>query len=86
MIEDKDLLSIQEVRTKVEKAYSAWLEYRTFSQERIDAVVERMGAVARANAKRLADMRSKKPATATPRTSTSRICCAPTGCRGACAA
>ena len=48
MIEDKDLLSIQEVRTKVEKAYSAWLEYRTFSQERIDAVVERMAAVARA--------------------------------------
>ena len=56
MIEDKDLLSIQEVRTKVEKAYSAWLEYRTFSQEQIDAVVERMGAAARANAKRLADM------------------------------
>ena len=56
MIEDKDLLSIQEVRTKVEKAYSAWLEYRTFSQEQIDAVVERMAAVACANAKRLADM------------------------------
>ena len=56
MIEDKDLLSIQEVRTKVEKAYSAWLEYRTFSQEQMDAVVERMGAAARANAKRLADM------------------------------
>src|ERR1035437_4794352 len=56
MIEDKDLLSIQEVRTKVEKAYSAWLEYRTFSQEQIDAVVERVGAAARANAKRLADM------------------------------
>ena len=56
MIEDKDLLSIQEVRTKVEKAYSAWLEYRTFSQEQIDAIVERMAAVARANAKRLADM------------------------------
>jgi len=56
MIEDKDLLSIQEVRAKVEKAYSAWLVYRTFSQERIDAVVERMAAVARANAKRLADM------------------------------
>jgi acetaldehyde dehydrogenase (acetylating) len=56
MIEDKDLLSIQEVRTKVEKAYSAWLEYRTFSQERIDAVVERVGAAARANAKRFADM------------------------------
>ncbi len=56
MIEDKDLLSIQEVRTKVEKAHSAWLEYRTFSQERIDAVVERMAAAARANAKRFADM------------------------------
>src|ERR1017187_5572249 len=56
MIEDKDLLSIQEVRTKVEKAYSAWLVYRTFSQERIDAVVERMAAAARANARRFADM------------------------------
>jgi len=56
MIEDKDLLSIQEVRTKVEKAYSAWLEYRTFSQEQIDAVVERVGAAARANARRLAEM------------------------------
>jgi acetaldehyde dehydrogenase (acetylating) len=56
MIEDKDLLSIQEVRTKVEKAYSAWLEYRTFSQERIDAIVERVAAAARAHAKRLAEM------------------------------
>src|SRR5271157_5522461 len=56
MIEDKDLLSIQEVRTKVEKAYSAWLEYRTFSQEQIDAVVERVAAAARANVKRLAGM------------------------------
>jgi acetaldehyde dehydrogenase (acetylating) len=56
MIEDKDLLSIQEVRTKVEKAYSAWLVYRTFTQEQIDAVVERVGAVARANARRLAEM------------------------------
>ncbi len=56
MLEDKDLLSIQEARTKVEKAYAAWLKYRTFSQEQVDAVVERMGAVARANAKRLADM------------------------------
>jgi acetaldehyde dehydrogenase (acetylating) len=56
MIEDKDLLAIQEVRTKVEKAYSAWLVYRTFSQERIDAVVERMAAAARANARHFADM------------------------------
>src|SRR3954470_8703289 len=55
MLEDKDLLSIQEVRTKVDKAYNAWLKYRTFSQEQVDAIVERMAAAARLNAKRLAD-------------------------------
>ena len=56
MLEDKDLLSIQEVRTKVEKAFAAWQKYRTYSQEQVDAIVERMAAAARANAKRLADM------------------------------
>src|SRR4051794_14634151 len=56
MLEDKDLLSIQEVRTKVDKAYAAWLKYRTFSQEQVDNIVERMAAAARANAKRLADL------------------------------
>ncbi|HEY2016194.1 MAG TPA: aldehyde dehydrogenase family protein, partial [Bryobacteraceae bacterium] len=56
MLADKDLLSIQEVRTKVEKAYAAWQKYRTYSQERVDAIVERMAAAARANAKQLADM------------------------------
>src|SRR5437763_14095995 len=56
MLEDKDLLSIQEVRTKVDKAYAAWLKYRTFSQEQVDAIVERMAAAARANARRLADL------------------------------
>ena len=50
MLEDKDLLSIQEVRTKVEKAYAAWQKYRTYSQEQVDAIVERMAAAARANA------------------------------------
>jgi len=53
---DKDLLSIQEVRTKVEKAWQAWQKYRTFSQEQIDAIVERAAAAARANARRLAEM------------------------------
>ena len=53
---DKDLLSIQEVRTKVEKAYQAWQKYRTFSQEQVDAVVERAAAAARANSRRLAEM------------------------------
>src|SRR5437764_8935551 len=56
MLEDKDLLSIQEVRTKVDKAYAAWLKYRVFSQDQVDAIVERMAAAARANAKRLADL------------------------------
>src|SRR5579864_2487919 len=56
MLEDKDLLSIQEVRTKVEKAYAAWQKYRTYNQEQVDAVVERMAAAARANSKRLADL------------------------------
>jgi acyl-CoA reductase-like NAD-dependent aldehyde dehydrogenase len=53
---DKDLLSIQEVRTKVDKAWQAWQKYRTFSQEQVDAIVERAAAAARANARRLAEM------------------------------
>src|ERR1700686_1960763 len=56
MLEDKDLLSIQEVRTKVEKAYAAWQKYGAYSQEQVDGVVERMAAAARANAKRLAEL------------------------------
>ena len=56
MLEDKDLLSIQEVRTKVEKAHAAWEKYRAYSQEQVDAIVERMAAAARANSKRLADL------------------------------
>src|SRR6266481_4202464 len=56
MLEDKDLLSIQEVRTKVEKAHAAWQKFRAFSQEQVDAIVERMAAAARANARRLAEL------------------------------
>jgi acyl-CoA reductase-like NAD-dependent aldehyde dehydrogenase len=56
MLEDKDLVSIQEVRTKVEKAYAAWLKYRTYSQEQVDAIVERTAAAGRANAKKLAEI------------------------------
>jgi acetaldehyde dehydrogenase (acetylating) len=56
MLEDKDLLSIQEVRTKVEKAYNAWLKYREYTQEQVDAIVERMAAAARQHARRLADL------------------------------
>jgi len=56
MLADKDLLSIQEVRTKVEKAFAAWQKYRTFSQEQVDAIVERMAAAARSSARHLADL------------------------------
>src|SRR6202140_4880647 len=56
MLADKDLLSIQEVRTKVEKAYAAWQKYGAYSQEQGDRVVEGMAAAARANAKPLADL------------------------------
>ena len=47
MLADTDLLSIQEVRTKVGKAFAAWQKYRAYSQEQVDAIVERMAAAAR---------------------------------------
>src|ERR1022692_1944413 len=56
MLADKDLVSIQEVRTKVEKAFAAWQKYRACSQQQVDAIVESMAAAARANARRLAEM------------------------------
>lgn len=56
MLHDRDLVSIQEVRSKVEKTYAAWTKYRSFSQEKIDAVVEAMAEAGRANAQRLAEM------------------------------
>jgi acetaldehyde dehydrogenase (acetylating) len=56
MLHDPDLLTIQEVRTKVEKAWAAWEKYRSFSQEQVDAIVERMAEAARGNAAKLAAM------------------------------
>src|SRR4029077_6166101 len=56
MLEDKDLVSIQEVRAKVEKAYAAWQKYRHFNQQQVDAIVEHMAAAARAHAERLAEL------------------------------
>lgn len=56
MLQDKDLISIQEVRTKVEKAYAASLKFREYTQEQVDAIVEQMAAAARANARRLAEL------------------------------
>jgi acetaldehyde dehydrogenase (acetylating) len=51
---DSDLLSIQEVRTKVELAYAAWQKYRRFTQPQVDSIVEAMAEAARANAHRVA--------------------------------
>jgi len=56
MLHDKDLVSLQEVRTKVEAAHSAFLKYRNCNQQHVDAVVEAMAAAGRAEAKRLAEM------------------------------
>lgn len=56
MLKDPDLISVQEVRSKVEEAYAAWQKYRAFSQEQVDAIVEQVAAAARANARRLAEM------------------------------
>jgi acyl-CoA reductase-like NAD-dependent aldehyde dehydrogenase len=56
MLADKDLLSIQEVRTKVEKAFQAQQKYSAYSQDQVDAIVERMAAAARSNNRRLAEL------------------------------
>jgi len=55
-LKDPDLISVQEVRSKVEQAYAAWQKYRSFSQEKVDAIVEQVAAAARANARRLAEL------------------------------
>jgi acetaldehyde dehydrogenase (acetylating) len=54
-LEDQDLISIQEVRAKVNLAYAAWTRYRSASQSHADVLVEAMAAAARANAQRLAE-------------------------------
>jgi acetaldehyde dehydrogenase (acetylating) len=56
MLRDQDLISIQEARTKVERAYAAWQKYVGFSQEQVDAIVEGIAAAARTEARRLAEL------------------------------
>jgi len=55
MLQDQDLLSIQEVRAKVEAAWQAAQRLRQLSQEQIDAIVEAMAAAAREHAVSLAE-------------------------------
>ena len=56
MLKDPDLVSVQEVRSKVDEAYAAWQKYRSYSQEKVDTIVERVAAAARADARRLAEL------------------------------
>jgi acetaldehyde dehydrogenase (acetylating) len=56
MLRDSDLVSLQEVRTKVEQALAAFRTYQRFDQQQVDRVVEAMAAAGRANAKLLAEM------------------------------
>ena len=56
MLEDRDLRSIQEVRTKVEAAYAAFQAFEEFSQEQVDAIVAAMAQAARTHSERLARM------------------------------
>src|SRR6202790_2723684 len=60
MLNDPDLISIQEVRSKVEEAYAAWQKYRAFSQSQVDSVVESVAPAARANAQRLGELAVKE--------------------------
>jgi acetaldehyde dehydrogenase (acetylating) len=56
MLHDPDLVSLQEVRGKVEQAWAASKKYRTYSQQQVDAIVEAMGAAGRAEARKLAEL------------------------------
>jgi acyl-CoA reductase-like NAD-dependent aldehyde dehydrogenase len=56
MLTDSDLISIQEVRAKVDRAYAAFQLYRKFNQEQVDSIVEAMGEAARVHARRLAEI------------------------------
>ena len=56
MVADKDLQSIQEVRTKVAAAHEAFLQFRKHTQEQVDRIVDQAAAVARANSELLAKL------------------------------
>ena len=56
MPHDTDPAALEEVRIKVERAYAAWQKYSRFTQDQVDAVVERIAAASREHARRLAEM------------------------------
>ncbi len=56
MLHDQDLVSVQEVRQKVELAWQAFQAFQSYSQAQVDAIVEALGAAGRAHARQLAEM------------------------------
>ncbi len=56
MLEDKDLRSIQEVRSKVAAAHKAFQAFSGATQEQVDSIVASMAQAARENSERLARM------------------------------
>jgi acetaldehyde dehydrogenase (acetylating) len=54
MLRDKDLVGIQEARTRVERAYAAFQKFRGFTQEQVDRIIEHAARAARENSQRLA--------------------------------
>ncbi|MFR9235863.1 MAG: hypothetical protein ACLVLH_23980 [Eisenbergiella massiliensis] len=59
---DKDLLSVQEVRTLVEKAKNAQKELALKNQREVDEIVSSIAEAGVRNARRLAKWRVKRPA------------------------
>jgi acetaldehyde dehydrogenase (acetylating) len=53
---DKDERSVAEARELIERAYKAFLEFQSFSQEQVDRIVDAVAAAATANAEKLARM------------------------------
>jgi acetaldehyde dehydrogenase (acetylating) len=56
MPHEHDPKAIEEVNSKIERAYAAWKKYSKFSQEKIDAIVEKMAEAGRTHARRLAEL------------------------------
>ncbi|MBM3727053.1 MAG: aldehyde dehydrogenase family protein [Acidobacteria bacterium] len=54
-MQDPDLVSIQEVRQKVDRAYAAALKFRAYTQEQVDRIVEAMAEAGRRHARELAE-------------------------------
>ena len=54
MLRDDDLISLQEARDLVEKAYQASRHFHSFTQQQVDAIIDAMAEAATAAAGELA--------------------------------